>query len=238
VSGDVVIVVPCYNEAKRLNVAAFAAHADVQFLFVDDGSTDDTRTMLQQAATQHAHFRVHVQPKNGGKGEAVRCGLLAALAQGARMVCYLDADLATSIAEMKHIAQVLHDRTDVDVAMGSRIRMLGRAIDRTPMRHYLGRLFATCASLTLRLPVYDTQCGAKAFRDVPALRTALATPMTTRWTFDVELLMRLQQAGVAASQMAEWPLQAWAEKGGGTLGPSAMIKAAFDLFGLWWRSRR
>jgi dolichyl-phosphate beta-glucosyltransferase len=122
--------------------------------------------------------------------------------------------------------------------LASRIRMLGRHIERTPMRHYLGRVFATIASMTLRLPIYDSQCGAKVFRNIPALHQALSQPMTTRWTFDVELLQRLLVAGVDPARMSEMPLQAWADRRGGTLGITAMIGAGRELLRLWWQSKR
>ena len=95
--------------------------------------------------------------------------------------------------------------------------LLGHRIERSWARHYLGRLFATASSQVLGLPVYDTQCGAKVFRDGPALRAALATPFTSRWAFDVELLGRLGTG--ADRRFLEVPLERWHDVGGSKLRP-------------------
>ena len=97
---------------------------------------------------------------------------------------------------MARLVDTLADDEHLQVVIGSRVGLLGHDIDRSLRRHYLGRIFATVSSAVLDLPVYDTQCGAKAFRVTPALRAALADPFTSRWAFDVELLGRLRRNGV------------------------------------------
>ena len=72
--------------------------------------------------------------------------------------------------------------------MGSRVKLLGRSIERKIWRHYTGRIFATAASIVLGIPVYDTQCGAKLFRAGPEIRSCFEQPFHSRWFFDVELI--------------------------------------------------
>jgi dolichyl-phosphate beta-glucosyltransferase len=123
------------------------------------------------------------------------------------------------------------------VATGARVLLSGRDIARRPGRHYLGRLFSTVASFILRAAIYDTQCGAKFFRDGAVLREALSEPFRSRWAFDVELLGRLLVGapgvpGVRTSQLVEVPLRRWVDVRGSKLGPGDMVRAGFDLLGI------
>jgi glycosyltransferase involved in cell wall biosynthesis len=225
----VTIVVPCYNEAARFDGEAFArffADSRVRLTFVDDGSKDATAAVLEDWCKRTgARAKLLRLPENRGKGEAVRAGLLDALRDGASIVGFADADLATPADELLRLLELLDDSA-VDSVIGSRVALLGVDIDRSVSRHHLGRLFATCVSLVLRERVYDTQCGAKLFRANHALRDALAERFVSRWAFDVELLGRLLVAG---QTIIEVPLRRWTDVPGSKLHPSAMLRAAADL---------
>jgi dolichyl-phosphate beta-glucosyltransferase len=232
-------VIPCFNEEHRLDVAQMASLADgkTRLLFVDDGSRDGTRALLERiAAADPSHLRVLALPVNGGKAEAVRAGMARAIDDGAAVVGYLDADLSTPIDEARRLAAVLDDKPGVAVVLGSRVSLLGRDIDRQPSRHYLGRVFATAASLGLGLRVYDTQCGAKVFRVTPSLRAALDEPFTSRWAFDVELLARLLRS-TPPSAFEEVPLRAWRDVSGSKMTGSSMLRAGADLLRITVRER-
>jgi glycosyltransferase involved in cell wall biosynthesis len=235
------VVVPCFNEAQRLDGPAVLALLDderTDVLFVDDGSTDATRVVLTDLVRDMGgRARVLGLDENGGKGEAVRRGLRAAIDDGADVVAFLDADLSTPVDEMLRILAVLDERDDIEVALGARVALLGRAIERTPSRHYLGRVFATVASTMLGVRVYDTQCGAKAFRVTDTLRGALSSSFSSRWAFDVELLARLLQA-MAPSKLVEVPLHRWHDVKGSKLSPRAMARAGVDLLRIGAAARR
>jgi len=242
---ETVLVIPCYNEAARLRGDEFLSLArehDLGLLFVDDGSTDATAARIE-ALVARAEGRVALQRMsfNAGKGEAVRQGMQRAIAEGAANVGYADADLSTPGDEIGRLAAELRGGT-ASVIMGSRVRLLGRQIERDPVRHYLGRLFATCASLALALSVYDTQCGAKWFRVTPVLEAALTRPFTSRWVFDVELIGRLLKrdgrAGYGARDFAEVLLQRWTDVAGSKLTVVAALESGIDLARIAWDLRR
>ncbi len=236
---DVCLVLPCFNEASRLRadtfIDALRLEPRLSLCFVDDGSSDATAQVLSTLAAQ-ARERISIVrlPTNRGKAEAVRHGVQTVWHSFA-FVGYWDADLSTPLAELSGLLNTLERRPHCAAAIGSRWRRLGSRIERNPVRHAGGRVFATLASLAVDLPVYDSQCGAKVFRAETA-RKVFAEPFISRWCFDVELLARLKRdAGHAAINdiIVEVPLGEWHEVGGSKLRPSHTIGMLLDL----WRIR-
>jgi dolichyl-phosphate beta-glucosyltransferase len=238
-----IIVVPCYNEARRLDTRAFTQFRAnghwVEFLFVNDGSTDDTLATLEKARCQSPDtIRVLDQQPNAGKAEAVRAGMLEALSADAKYVGFWDADLATPLTQLPRFLDLLEAQPAIDVVLGSRVKLLGRTIERHAWRHYLGRVFATLVSQLLRLAVYDTQCGAKVFRATDGLRGVLAKPFETSWLFDVEILARLivndaEGTAAVAKRLYELPLDEWRDVPGSKLTRAAYTRAATSIFTLY-----
>jgi hypothetical protein len=234
------IVVPCYNEECRLDEYEFsrlAASGRVRLLFVNDGSTDGTRFILARlVATSEAIDLVDLRA-NAGKAEAVRRGLLAAIAQGASIIGYYDADLATPPHELLRLLEVLQADPLLTAVFGARLARLGSKIKRSPLRHYVGRIYATLASVALGITVYDTQCGAKVFRVQPAVISAVSIPFRSSWSFDVELCHRLlmgttEVAGLSERSFVEVPLTAWEDVGGSKVRGFDGIGALLDLLAI------
>jgi glycosyltransferase involved in cell wall biosynthesis len=237
-----VLVVPCFDEERRLAPAAFLdalSRPHLSLLFVDDGSRDGTAAVLERlrAAAPHRVSVLHL-PANRGKAEAVRRGLLAAFDAGATLAGYWDADLSTPFSELDGFVDALEATPSIDLVMGSRVQTLGRTIVRRAVRHYPGRVFATAASLALGLPIYDTQCGAKLLRVTPATRALFETPFVSGWAFDVEVLARLiRQRGsraAAAAAIEERPLREWRHVPGSKVHARHLAGALWDV----WRIRR
>jgi dolichyl-phosphate beta-glucosyltransferase len=236
----VCIVVPCYNEAARLAVEAFrsflASDPQTRLLFVDDGSKDGTSAVLQQISFGFEdRSGIMRLDRNRGKAEAVRRGMVQALnAYPTALVGYWDADLATPLDAVSRLQNVFRERPGVEMVFGSRVKLLGRHIERRAVRHYLGRVFATVVSVMLRLPIYDTQCGAKLFRVSPELREVLSSPFASKWVFDVEILarfLRLYRGDAKRLERAiyEYPLEEWVDVAGSKVRASHFFTAFIDI---------
>jgi dolichyl-phosphate beta-glucosyltransferase len=233
----VAVVVPCYNEARRLQQEAFLAwldaHPDCHFCFVNDGSGDATAEVLQALhARSPTRISVLALAENRGKAEAVRQGMLhAAATERFAYVGYWDADLATPLTELRRMLQVIEARDASLMVMGSRWRRLGSTIERSGVRHALGRVFATGASLVLDLPVYDSQCGAKLIRST-VISWLFDEPFSTRWLFDVEILARLRNRlgrSVVLETVIEVPLDEWYETRGSKIGTRDFIRVPLEM---------
>ncbi|OAI38477.1 hypothetical protein AYO39_01120 [Actinobacteria bacterium SCGC AG-212-D09] len=226
------VVIPCYNERKRLAADAFLqyahGHKNVQLLFVDDGSTDGTADLLDElAALSDGRITVLKMATNCGKAAAVAAGLRRGIRIGAGVVGYLDADLATPLQEFQRLLEI-QEQTGVEAVLGSRVGMAGYDIQRSRVRSLLGRAYASLASQALDMQIHDTQCGAKVFSLSPALEQALETPFATRLAFDVELLARMREADPDVRYL-EVPLRRWVEVPGSKVSFPDMVQALGDL---------
>jgi len=228
------IVVPCYNEAERLPVQVFAvyaaAHPEICFCFVNDGSTDATEEILTHLCAAGSNLKRIALQRNQGKAAAVRAGMKAC-ADEAEFIGFWDADLSTPLLEIERFLLVLQERSEKEMVIGARWAHIGVNIRRRAFRHVVGRVIATIIDFYLKLSVYDTQCGAKIFRSETA-RVLFDEPFVSRWLFDVELFRRLISldgpAGVDRA-VAELPLDIWIDVPGSKLGCFSVFRIVYEM---------
>ncbi len=192
---DYSVIFPAYNEGKTISLALQEAlkvfdalRATYEIILVDDGSTDDTAQHVKDFARRHANIHLLRHPQNMGKGKAVQNGVAAS--QGT-YILFLDCDLST---HPQTILTFLPFLEKADIVIGSRRVPGAHIIAPQPWyRTWSGRVFNVLIRLYLGLPYHDTQCGFKVFHTkTKALFTDL---QTSRWVFDVELLVRARQHG-------------------------------------------
>ena len=182
------IVVPVYNEEKTaetiLNAvlqAPLPAEVEREVVVVDDGSVDATSAFVNAVVDIDDRVRLELVP-HGGKGWAVRHGMLAATGE-LRFMC--DADLAMPIPQLSRFVEQMSE--GYDVVIGSREGAGATRYDESASRHLRGRIFNLVVRLLAVRRFQDTQCGFKCFRNAAA-EGLFASQRTTGFGFDVELL--------------------------------------------------
>lgn len=197
------VVIPAYNEERRLplylpQVQAFCRRlgAEAEILVVDDGSKDGTAAYVESLAAGDPAIRLLRQPRNQGKGAAVRRGV--AEARGA-FILFADADGATPIAEASKLLE--EGRKGTDVVVGSRKAADPEARrERSLLRDLLGSVFYRITNLLAVPGILDTQCGFKLFRRAAAQRI-FPQLHESGWAFDVEILFLAQKFGMTIAEV-------------------------------------
>jgi glycosyltransferase involved in cell wall biosynthesis len=240
------VVLPAYNEEERLGSALdelFAylrgvrdrnpsdvRPADVlpphlRVLIVDDGSTDGTAEVataaVQRASAQGVTLDVLTVP-HGGKGAAVRAGMIAA---DGDVIVFADADMATPPDQLPSLVAALES---ADAALGSRIQPDGSDMRASQPRYrrLIGRVFHLLVSMWVAGPVADTQCGFKGFRRDVA-HDVFARQRIGSIVFDVEIIYLCRRRGY---RLAVGPIQ-WADRRGSRMKmrPGLAMSVAWDL---------
>lgn len=191
------IIIPAYNERHRLTAMMdpyseyfIGKYGDeVELIVVVNGSIDQTEEVAYRYAKTHPQVRVIVEPEAIGKGGAIIRG--AQMARG-EWVGFVDADGATPPEAFDELLQQVGDAGAI---IASRWIPGADVFPPQPLsRRVASRIFNFLVRLLFKVPIHDTQCGAKLMRG-DALRTVLPELGITRWAFDVDLLFKLRRAG-------------------------------------------
>jgi dolichyl-phosphate beta-glucosyltransferase len=200
------IVIPAYNEEKRLPRALERIHEyfsqrvggldAIEVLVVDDGSADSTAKIAQEWAGRVPGWRLVSNGVNRGKGFSVRHGMLEARG---RIALFTDADLSSPIEESEKLLAAI--ASGCDFAIGS------RAVDRSLIavrqalaRELAGMIFNGFVRFFTGLPFHDTQCGFKAFLREPA-RVVFEQQHIEGFGFDPEMLFLAIRHGMRGAEV-------------------------------------
>ncbi|MEU9284917.1 dolichyl-phosphate beta-glucosyltransferase [Streptomyces sp. NPDC048275] len=217
---DLTVVVPAYNEERRLapTLDAIVTHlsenqsrlGEWELIVVDDGSTDGTRDVVAAVTARDRRVQLVTSPRNRGKGHALRLGVLASYG---RRILVTDADLAAPIEELEQLDKALSEGHSA--AIGSRATP-GSTIERH--QHLLRELLGRAGNFLIRrvaVPgIRDTQCGFKLF-DGDRAREAFGASRLNGWGIDVEVLQHFRRSGWP---VAEVPVR-WSHQPGSKVRP-------------------
>ena len=220
---EIALVVPCFNEEKRISIEYWQdlieSMQDVLYIFVDDGSSDKTLSILETICKNNSARIVRLE-QNSGKGRAIRLGLLRAVEWNPNLLyCgFIDADGAFSREDILRIVHLcMSQGHHFDAVISSRVALSGRMISRKTFRHYLGRIIATFLTYKWKGSPYDTQSGFKLMRNSQAFRGAISADFLTKWFSDIELLTRIGVLNEGILMVWEEPLAFWLDVEGSKL---------------------
>ena len=195
------VVIPAYNEEVRIvpTIGAIASHVSGlgfpwELIVADDGSNDRTVPLLEELG--FANMRVLRTPRNGGKGSAVRRGVLAARG---KYVLFSDSDNSTPIEEVEKLLHIL-DQEGYDVAVGSRAAAGAQEANRTLLRRIMSGGLRWIVGSILRIDVRDTQCGFKLYTREAAQRLYGAQTIMG-FSFDLEILYLASKLGYRVAEV-------------------------------------
>ena len=190
------VVIPAYNEEKRIGKTVSEVHSFFQkkgmeheIIVVDDGSTDHTREVAGKAGKPLRQFRVLEHENNLGKGVALKTGVMKATGD---WILITDADLSVPLGEFDKLWKTVREGYDVAIASRSK----GATILRSQgvLRGSFGKLFRLFVKLLVIGGVSDTQCGFKLFERRIGQR-AFSQVVSNGVLTDIEFLLAAHQGG-------------------------------------------
>jgi glycosyltransferase involved in cell wall biosynthesis len=229
------IILPAFNEERRIGrclerVLTYISNKgwDYELLVVEDGSSDNTRNIVNDISLHDKRVKLLSLPIHLGKGGSIASAALFAATK--EYVAYMDVDLAAEPPELERLLEYIHDH---DVVIGSRILRgdlppVKRPIHRALFSHLYSKLFR----ILFRIPVYDPQCGLKLFR-AEKIEKLFNEINIAGFAFDTDLIVRAYYLGL---RIQEVPIY-WTHGKSSTLNVITEIRSmAIDLFSVWYDS--
>lgn len=229
------VIIPAYNEEKRIaetlkNLDGYLEKQpyDYEIIVVVNNTKDRTFEIVQELEKTTVQKAVAMNLKEGGKGNAVKEGIIQKATGD--VVMFMDADNATPISEIEKFLPFFNQ--GFDVVIGSRYTNPELVKVHQPFYRIILSRMSNMLIQFLAVPgIKDTQLGFKAFtakaaKDIFPLVTVL------RWGFDMEVLTIALAKGYKIKEVGV----SWTEHGGGHVPLSAYVESLIDLFKIKLRS--
>lgn len=190
------IVAPAYNEEKKvkntfLRLTSFFSNKgyELEYVFVEDGSKDRTRAVLDEIAKGRSDVRVLLNERNMGKGYSIKKGMLAASGDH---ILFIDVDMSTPLSAFSDFEEYLDD---YDIVIGSRwLEESNIRIPQPRLRRMFAIIFYIIVKTFFLKGIIDTNCGFKCYKRAVA-REIFSKQRLNSWGFDVENLYIAQKRG-------------------------------------------
>ncbi len=202
------VIIPAFNEAERLPSTLEEAYAwltetvpdEFEIIVVDDGSSDETVAKTREMIANHPHLKILEQPRNRGKGAAVKRGMLEASGD---IRLFMDADHSTHIREAAKVLTAVEGGAEVVIASRQHEES-DISVSQSWVREHMGKSFNFIMRSIVGLKMQDTQCGFKAFT-AKAAEDIFSRQKLDGFSFDVELLFLASKLGYSVSEIpVEW----------------------------------
>ena len=214
VDASFVFVIPYFNEQSRLDVLKLVSYvygANTDVIFVDDGSSDNSANLVDDACKKLAGHGVkainHKLPANLGKSKAILSGMLLARDMGYSHGVNLDIDLPLEINSINEAKALCLEDRSLGLVSGARVRLAGSGVNRTVSRQWIGRIIATYIYLLGRIDMYDTQSPLKIY-NLDVCADLLNHDFKTRWFGDVEIILSrksyFEKNGIREFALSNW----------------------------------
>ena len=191
------IILPLFNEQNRFDrifpmiKRYYQANSGWEFIFVNDGSTDETLSTVKDKITGLSRMMLVTYPQNQGKGYAIKKGVMGA---GKKYLLFTDIDFSTPLSELSLFTPFI--KKSADAVIGTRKVKGAEITQHQPrLREWLGKRFTDLTNLWLGMDISDYTCGFKLFKTKIA-KELFKTQKIKRWAFDAEILYLAHRRGL------------------------------------------
>ena len=232
--GDVIVIVPTYNEAENIEAIAGAVRSqDFRLLVVDDGSPDGTGAIVDVLASDDDGISVLHRAQKAGLGQAYAAGFAAAIDLGGTVLCEMDADFSHDPRDLSRLVAAID--AGADVAIGSRYVPGGGTVGWSWHRIVISRAGNRYAGLMLGISIEDATAGFRAYRSDAIKQLHPASCEASGYAFQVEMAWRAQLAGL---MITEVPIQFREREAGASKMSAGIAIEAMRLVTRWgWEKR-